>query len=462
MDWNRISIQYIRMSGTVVSAVLARLTIDAFGIVLAGLNAGKENFWFAHCPETSCVLMGIAELFLAMVCASAFVWSWHEHLVDSQLSRYISLGVIIGAAEWMPISLLVSKTNMVMGYVIDGISFTPSGFVEAALFALTLNTAAAAFTHYNLQERQEHTLNPRGFWKFTLLLILYALSWGVGWAYWDATLRLLEALKTSPFAWSYVSRGVIVSVMLIATFSYLRFGPEPVVPQRGPEASASFSRSWTSFMVYSSVVLLVMCLSDPEYGLLHQTCQYLYPAYVFPHHTMAGFLLFFTISLAWMSMSVAISCQLTRLYGVDMSSSVRLSRQKLASAKTEYFLTPQDDPPHDLTTITVGCCLIYDVMALTTAFAWGQLATGGLSLFRPLIEWGAVAYLIIVVTYSFSLILLIAWAVFNYCPTDEEFERRISPDGLHGYTELSPRGDLLRSPNERFRKDFTPMNDRAA
>lgn len=461
--WGRTWVQYARMSGTVISAVLVRLMMDAFAIVFAGLDAEHENFWFGNCRRTSCVIMGLIELSMAVVCASAFVWSWHEHLADSKLSRHVSLGLIIAAAEWTPISMLVAKTNMVMGYMIDGFHITPRGFLEAMIFALTLNAAAAAFTHYNLQDRQERTLNPRGFWKFTLLLILYALSWGVGWAYWDATLRLLQAFKTSPESSGHVARLVIFGVMLIATFTYLRFGPEPVVPQRGPESSASFSRSWTSFMVYSSVVLLVMGLSDPSYGMLHLSCQYLYPAYIFPHHTIEGFLLFGLITLGWMLMSVFISCRLTTEFGVDMCSSIRLSRQKLSSAKTEYYLLPSDDPPFmELTSVTVGCCLLYDVMTLSTAFAWGQLATGGLSLFRPLIEYGTVPYLLIAVAYSSSLIFVIAWGALRYFPTNEELQRRVYLDSP-AYTELYPRhGTRIGSPSHRFRDESEMKTNRGS
>eukprot|EP00397_Hematodinium_sp_SG-2012_P036292 GEMP01039163.1.p1 GENE.GEMP01039163.1~~GEMP01039163.1.p1 ORF type:complete len:481 (+),score=63.40 GEMP01039163.1:435-1877(+) len=464
LQWKRILVQYVRMSGTVVIAVVVRLTMDAFGIVFAGLNAEQEKLVFAYCPRSSCLIMGITELILAVICASAFVWSWHEHLADSKLSRCVSLGLIIGAAEWVPISLLVTKTNMVMGYVIDGVRITPNGFIEAIVFALVLNSVAAAFTHYHLKERQEYTLNPRGFWKFTLLLILYALSWGVGWAYWDAALRLLKSLEASPIS-IHISHVVLVGVILVAMCLYLQYGPEPVVPQRGPESSASFSRSWTSFAVYSSVVLLVMCLSDPDYGLLHLSCQRLYPAYVFPHETAVGFLLFCAIALGWTLISVSISSQLTRRYGVDMLSSIRLSRQKLAyAAKVDCLVPCSENTSNDLTNVTVSCCLLYDVMALSTAFAWGQVATGGLSLFRPLIEYGAASYLLIAVSYCICLVLLIAGAVMHFCPTEEELQRR-SLSRVHSpvFGVLSPRAEIIAPPYDVFRLESKGLqNDRAA
>jgi len=449
IGWRTVLGQYVRLSCTVVVAVVLRLTLDAFGIVWTGHDAERENYWFAHCKHRPCVIVGVVELVVCILCSSAFVLLGTATQLTSTWGRTISPALIIGAVEWTPISMFGGKTNMIMGYFIDRANLTSSGFIEGLVFALILNTAAAAFAHFASHVEQEKTLSARGFLNFTRLLMLYAVSWGVGWAYWDSTLRLLSALKTEPPSphWDQV---VIILVVLMSSYVYLRCGPEPVVPQRGPDPfSRSFSRSFASFMVYSSVVVLVMVLSDPAYGFLHMCCVLMYPEYLFPHHTLHGFFLFTAVSIFWTLFSVSVSSQVTRIYGVDMFSSIRLSRQKLASRKAihMYYEDPVPDSVEHLDNVTISCCLLYDVMVLATACAWGQVVTGGLSLFRPLIEFGAIPYLLITMLYCAALVYGIAWAAMRLCPTMEDLEEHRKADArtnddsaLELYQELSPRG----------------------
>jgi len=428
MLWGSILVQYLRMSGTVMIAVVLRMTLDAIGIVVVGQDADKEDFWFARCKQRKCVVVGMSELIICVLGASAFVLLANSTLLKNKWSRLISPALIIGAVEWMPISVGGGKTNMIMGYFIDIIKFTSTGWLEGILFALLLNTIAALFATLNLNGRQDSTLSARGYLNFTRLLILYAISWAVGWAYWDSTLRFLDAITDSVHPVHPLVNHVVLTTVIVAAASvYLKFGPEPVVPQHSPvNFSISFWRCFISFAVYSSVVLLVMVLSDPAYGFLHLCCISFYPQYVYPHATLEGFSIFCFACTIFTLFSVTVSSAVTHRYGVDMFSSIRLSRHKKQTSQATiraYFEDPSLlslGSETELNPITIGCCLIYDVMVLATACMWGQVCLGGLSLFRPLIDFGAIPYLFITFMYSAAFIFVIPFIAVKLSPRQEQ------------------------------------------
>merc|ERR1719401_1045619 len=115
-----------------------------------------------------------------------------------------------------------------------------------------------------------------GFGKFFLLASLYCFGWAVGWSNWQIVLSLMDALEPGRSAHNAVlAAGVISAFLVLTTCFYLRYGPEPIVPDPQLQQlcyshgySSSVRRSLVSYIVYSCVVFMVMCCCDPTYGVL--------------------------------------------------------------------------------------------------------------------------------------------------------------------------------------------------
>ena len=120
MTWKDQLRRYSRMSATVVVASVARMFLDAVGIVVSGETPRAVGFWFGHCGGSGlCLIVGLSEFTLAWLFSSYFVWKYQESITDPAVNPYaskISWRIIIGAAEWLPMSIMVGKVNMLIEF----------------------------------------------------------------------------------------------------------------------------------------------------------------------------------------------------------------------------------------------------------------------------------------------------------------------------------------------------------
>jgi hypothetical protein len=111
------------MAATVVIAVVVRICLDCIGIILTGQEAEEAGFWFAHCRRDGrCVLAGIVLFFVSLTGCSVFAWSCQEWITDptrNPYARRFSFEVVVDAATWIPISVVVGKTNAMVEWFMD-------------------------------------------------------------------------------------------------------------------------------------------------------------------------------------------------------------------------------------------------------------------------------------------------------------------------------------------------------
>merc|ERR1740130_894492 len=105
---------YARMAATVVIAVVVRICHDCLGIILTGQDPVAVNFWFAHCRGGKCMVVGLFIFLLALGGCSMCAWKVKDWIMDPARNRHASrysFAVVMDAATWVPISVVVGKTN---------------------------------------------------------------------------------------------------------------------------------------------------------------------------------------------------------------------------------------------------------------------------------------------------------------------------------------------------------------
>jgi len=146
-------------------------------------------------------------------------------------------------------------------------------------------------------------------------------------------MAFIDALEPGKTVHSTALCVIVVSLCFImSTCFYLRFGPEPVIPD--PELqqicykhgyAKSIWRSLRSWLVYSSLVFIIMCATDARYGLL----RVLAVSLDFDVASVwDGKALLDLGALALVGTVVASLCStaITRLTSVDIETSMKLSR----------------------------------------------------------------------------------------------------------------------------------------
>uniref|UniRef100_A0A7S1QK95 Uncharacterized protein n=1 Tax=Alexandrium catenella TaxID=2925 RepID=A0A7S1QK95_ALECA len=337
-------VAYVRMASTVVIAVVVRLCLDCFGIILTGQEPTQAYFWFAHCHKDGiCVLTGVSLFFASLLGCSIFAWSCQEWITDparNPYARSFSFAIIVEAAGWIPISVAVGKTNALVEWFMD---ISRDDRVQALLssaLATLLTVSCALVTHVAMKYCRGVQESARvkeagfaGFGKFFLLATLYCLGWAVGWSNWELVLSLMDALEPGQSVHNAVlAVGVISAFLVFSTCFYLRYGPEPIIPDPQLQQlcynhgySSSVRRSLVSYVVYSCVVFIVMCCCDPNYGLMTVLARRLYAASSSVFDATA-LLVFGALACILTLLAALCSAAITWAMEVDESSSMKLSR----------------------------------------------------------------------------------------------------------------------------------------
>mmetsp|Transcript_116072 Transcript_116072/g.248246 ORF Transcript_116072/g.248246 Transcript_116072/m.248246 type:complete len:556 (-) Transcript_116072:63-1730(-) len=354
-------IAYVRMAATVVIAVVVRLCLDCIGIILTDQEPTAANFWFAHCQKNGkCVVGGILLFFVSLVGCSFFAWSCQDWIIDPSRNPYacrFSFAVIIEAATWIPISVVVGKTNALVEWFMDIARDDRTQALLSSAMAALLTLSCALLTHLAMKHcrgvqgsAQVKEAGWAGFGKFFLLATLYCLGWAVGWSNWELVLSLMDALEPGRSAHNAALTAAVMSTFLVlSTCFYLRFGPEPIIPDPQLQQvcyshgySNSVRRSLVSYVVYSCVVFMVMCCCDPTYGILIVLAKKVYAmaSEVFDFKALVvicGLACVVTLAAALCSAAITFCME------VDESSSMRLSRsvqdacQKMVSRRRTSF-----------------------------------------------------------------------------------------------------------------------------
>eukprot|EP00929_Paragymnodinium_shiwhaense_P089306 TRINITY_DN49470_c0_g1_i1.p1 TRINITY_DN49470_c0_g1~~TRINITY_DN49470_c0_g1_i1.p1 ORF type:complete len:604 (+),score=106.11 TRINITY_DN49470_c0_g1_i1:145-1956(+) len=338
-------VAYVRMAATVVVTVVFRLCLDCCGILITGQEPTATNFWFAHCnKDGSCVLMGVFLFLTSLVGGSFFAWSCEEWITDPDKNPYakrFSFAIMIEAATWIPTSVCVGKTNALVEWFMD---IARDDMVQALLssgVSSCLTVLCALLTHLAMTNcrgvadpLKVKEAGVVGFGKCLLMTTLSCLGWAAGWSSWQLVLSLMDALEPGRD-----THGALLSVVVIASLFigsvcfYLRFGPEPIIPD--PELqqlcyshgySSSLRRSLVSYVIYSCLVFILMCCCDPTYGiLLVFTRKLVYSSLSSIYDGEASLVLLFLAICVTVVCSL-LSAGITWCMEVDESSSMKLSR----------------------------------------------------------------------------------------------------------------------------------------
>lgn len=337
-------VAYVRMASTVVIAVVVRLCLDCFGIILTGQEPTAAYFWFAHCHKDGiCVLTGVTLFFASLLGCSIFAWSCQEWITDpvrNPYARSFSFSIIVEASGWIPISVAVGKTNALVEWFMEVSKDDRVQALLSSTLATLLTVSCALVTHVAMKYCRGVQKSARvkeagwaGFGKFFLLATLYCLGWAVGWSNWELVLSLMDALEPGQSMHNAVlAVGVISAFLVFSTCFYLRYGPEPIIPDPQLQQlcynhgySSSVRRSLVSYVVYSCVVFIVMCCCDPNYGIMMVLARGLYAA---SSSVFDGTALLVLCGIACVLTLLAALCSaaITWAMEVDGSSSMKLSR----------------------------------------------------------------------------------------------------------------------------------------
>ncbi len=327
-----------------VVASVARMFLDAVGIVLAGETPKAVGFWFGHCQDNSrCVAIGLSEFFLAWVASSYFVWRYHEVLVDRSCNPYanfMSWQIIIGAAEWLPMSIMVGKVNMLIEYG----HFSVSAIVNPIIVVMV--TLTFSYLAYAVMKYTQNTYSPGAYAPFAFLHLIYCLGFATGFSWWTIVRSFIDFFPD----WDWLRSIVCIGIIGFAARFYLTYGPEPIIPRIDSQIQVtSFRRSIRSFLVYSSMILIVMSLVEPSHGLLKMLVSQFHD-YQFPDQL--DFLALFTmLTLAilmvafgsFLSSVIASRLENVNVGSISMSRS-QMERSSIRGHNARLVSVPEHEP----------------------------------------------------------------------------------------------------------------------
>ncbi|CAE7838243.1 unnamed protein product [Symbiodinium sp. CCMP2592] len=260
---------------------------------------------------------------------------WIADPKKNPLARKFSFQIVIDAAAWIPISVSVGKTNALVEWFMG---IAQDNLLQALLsscIAALLTFSCALMTHLAMKycrgvaSRKGQGL--RGFLRFFLLATITCLGWAVAWSNWALVLSVVDALEPSRSDQVVVAAVIAVWLVLSVCF-YLRFGPEPIIPDPQLQQlcyshgySSSVQRSFVSYIVYSCVVCLVMACCDPTYGLLIVLASMVYSSTSSMFDAQA-WLVLCSLAIVVTLLGALCSAAITWIFKVDEFSSMRLSR----------------------------------------------------------------------------------------------------------------------------------------
>jgi len=291
-------------------------------------------------------------IFFASLCgASFFAWRCQRWIVDPKRNPYakhFSFQILLDAASWVPISVVVGKTNALVEWCMDFTQDDVEQLLLSSAVVAFLTICCAILTHVSMKhcsgvasQAQSKEAGFVGYGKFLVLTALSCLGWAVGWSLWVMVMALMDAVGGSDTALeegqSVHSTALVVCVISLAVFCttafYLTWGPEPVIPDPLLQQlcyshgySNSVRRAFVSYLVYACMVFLVMCCADPTYGLLHVIAEQLKTQLDPGVFDKEALMVLLGICIAVTVIATLVSAAITRLTRVDMESSMKLSR----------------------------------------------------------------------------------------------------------------------------------------
>mmetsp|Transcript_20620 Transcript_20620/g.45146 ORF Transcript_20620/g.45146 Transcript_20620/m.45146 type:complete len:554 (-) Transcript_20620:169-1830(-) len=355
---------YARMSATVVIAVVVRICLDCFGLVLTRQEPRSVDFWFAHCAEVSggfgtestCVLAGSGLFLASLLGCSLFSWSCRGWIADparNPYARRYSFTIALEASGWVPISVCVGKTNALVEWFMDVARDDLSQALLSSAISALLAVSCAWLTHFammhcgSVASQSKEGLGFRSFGKLLLLMSLYCFGWAVGWSSWKFVLALLDALEPRTSVHNTALAAVVLVIFLVLSICfYLRFGPEPIIPDPHLQKlcyshgySRSSRRSLISYAVYSCTVFIVMCCCDSTYGLLHLVANKVYLPVGPPSSFDVKLLVVLALVAAVVTILAAFcSAGITWTTEVDENTSMTVSRS-VSDARLEMLVS---------------------------------------------------------------------------------------------------------------------------
>ncbi len=239
---------------------------------------------------------------------------------------------------------------------------------------------------------------------------------------------------------------------------YMEYGPEPIIPRVTDEVhDTSLRRSVRSFLVYSSMILVVMCLVEPKNGILKQFANHFYH-WEFPVEVDAPALcIMLLIAVSVTVGGSAISFYMSRFIEVSPTSSISVSRSNIERSTLRgenariisFDHSPQrhtDDvinnssevldtlPPivgisvEDSTTervISRAECLsilIYDALSFSAGSCWAYFIMGAFAVLTSdnILTEHPYLYIQSAFLYFIFFLVIVGRLVRLYFPTEEE------------------------------------------
>jgi len=209
-------------------------------------------------------------------------------------------------------------------------------FLSSCL-AVLLTLSCALLTHVAMKHcrrvADRKGAGLAGFLRFFLLATITCLGWAVAWSNWELVLSLMDALEPGRSSHHSNSvRAVIVLCLVLSACFYLRFGPEPIIPDPKLQHvcyshgySSSLRRSLVSYVVYSCVICMVMACCDPTYGLLISLASAVLPS-ISSLFDLQALLVLCSMACVVTVVGALCSAAITWAFEVDAASSMRLSR----------------------------------------------------------------------------------------------------------------------------------------
>eukprot|EP00913_Durusdinium_trenchii_P002970 g2752.t1 len=489
---------------------------------------GQPNhhpFRFAHChKDGTCVLTGILLFFLSLAVCSLFGWACQDWITDPLRNPFarradqmatiagsppeakseddfvgFSFSIMVDAATWIPISVAVGKTNALVEWFMDVAQDNLAQVLPAPLLRLSdwrtlvssclaalLTFSCAVLTHLAMKYcrgvADTKGEGLRGFLRFFLLATITCLGWAVAWSNWELVLSLMDALEPDRPDHDLTLVRVVIAVCLVLSICfYLRFGPEPIIPDPQLQHlcyaqgySSSVQRSFVSYIVYSCVVCMVMVCCDPNYGLLIALASWVYSSTSSMFDAQALFVLC-SLAVLVTLLSALCSAGITWAFEVDALTSMRLSRSvndacaKMVNRRRSQFgemlsqvqkagsdaclmevrvmdvkeahgprclyKSMSDEEalseveserqlrlnPGSISSTICASVLVYDVLGFVVCFQWGMLVVRGYSVvFGRIAARHTAFYIGSCLIYASAVVVAISRLVFCLFPSAEE------------------------------------------
>ncbi|KAF4650431.1 hypothetical protein FOZ61_000321 [Perkinsus olseni] len=391
--WRSTYRTYFRNTATVVSSGALRMMADSVVLSVLGEDPRSMDFGFAtRCQRNSfsmCLAAGMTEFLICLLLAGVFVWHFQEKL---------------GAAEWLPMTVLSAQVRMVVSYA--GKSWSWLEWLMVATFAFGATLVCTLSVHAALRRSGASIFVPQNMRQYLLLLFMYCMGTSVGTAWW----LIIYVMLLKPYPASlFLSIFWALVVSICATVFYKRFGPEPIMPH-GNHTSTSLRRSALSFMVYASVV----CTVNANHSAIKFVVQSLH-SFNFPAEVDSEGLALLAFMAWFVTMFAAFfGYWITRTTRIGFGVSGRFSRMAVGEDIIE-------SPWGALAEQSALTVMAFDSLSLLSAFQWGGVYMGSFVLLVG--SWAlrfTLIYVVGCVIFATTVVGGVSWFCRTFIPSDAE------------------------------------------